>query len=188
MNGESGKSAAGVRPGSRLRAGRRPRAGRRLRASDDSGMTAIEFVVMTPLMFMLLMLTVQFAMYLFAKQAAEAAVQGGARVAREEAAQTCTSAGGGPVDPVHMPMQWQQDAVKTATDRATQLGGSLLTMGGPGTGVTVDGTMDPALNAACKISLVTVKLDADMPSIVPWMHMQVHVKAGGPLEQGVVHK
>ena len=57
----------------------------RLSLRDDRGMTAIEFVVLTPLLFLLLMLTVQFALYLFAKQAATAAVQDGARTAREEA-------------------------------------------------------------------------------------------------------
>ena len=76
---------------------------------DDRGMTAVEFVVLTPLLFLLLMLTVQFALYLFAKQAATAAVQDGARTAREEAAssgRTCQDASA----------PWQQDAVKAATD------------------------------------------------------------------------
>src|SRR4051794_24851386 len=84
---------------------------------DDRGMTAIEFVVLTPLLFLILMLTVQFALYLFAKQAATAAVQDGARVAREEAASKgCASASG----------TWAQDAATAATDRAQALSGQLV--------------------------------------------------------------
>src|SRR5512139_1719857 len=128
-NGET-EPEAGARPYARLRAdgGGRRRAGRRLRASDDSGMTAVEFVVLTPLMFIILMLTVQFAMYFFAKQAAQSAVQSGARKAREEAAKGCT--GQVAVDPVNWQsgLPWQQDAGTETTTRAQSLGGRLLTI------------------------------------------------------------
>lgn len=148
------------------------RGGRSLR--DDRGMTAIEFVVLTPLLFLLLMLTVQFALYLFAKQAATAAVQGGARTAREEAASKgCDSASG----------SWQQDAVAAAVSRAQALGGQLVLK----PTVTTGFTMDPNLNADCKISLVRVDLHSNVPSVFPGFGLTIDVHAGGPLEQPVRH-
>jgi hypothetical protein len=190
MDGVPEKAAAGTRPQSRLRAGgkKRQRTGRRLRASDDSGMTAVEFVVLTPMMFLILMLTVQFAMYFFAKQAAQSAVQGGARKAREEAAKGCT----GPVtvDPVNWSngLIWQQDAGNEVGRRARSLGGKLLTI--DANGITVDAAYNPAPNTVvkCQISTVTVRLTATPASIVPFWQPKIHVQAGGPIEQGVKHQ
>jgi hypothetical protein len=140
----------------------------------DRGMTAIEFVVLTPLLFLLLMLTVQFALYLFAKQAATAAVQEGARTAREEAAANgCENAAA----------VWQQDAVNTATRRAQNLGGQLILK----PAVTATFTVDPALNADCRISLVRVDLHSAVPSVFPGWTPTIDVHAGGPLEQPVRH-
>ncbi|GAA2005110.1 TadE/TadG family type IV pilus assembly protein [Catenulispora subtropica] len=140
----------------------------------DRGMTAVEFVVLTPLLFLVLMLTVQFALYLFAKQAATAAVQSGARTAREEAASKgCESATG----------TWSQDAVTAATDRARDLGGQLVLK----PVVTTAYTVDPLLDADCRISLVTVALHSQVPSVFPGFGMTIDVHAGGPLEQPVRH-
>jgi Flp pilus assembly protein TadG len=144
---------------------------------DDRGMTAIEFVILTPLLFLLLMLTVQFALYLFAKQAATAAVQDGARTAREEAASKgCT-------DTTEATGSWQQDAVTAAVSRAQALGGQLILK----PAVTTGFTMDPALNADCKISLVRVDLHSAVPSVFPGWTPTIDVHAGGPLEQPVRH-
>ena len=152
--------------GTTSRGGRSPR--------DDRGMTAIEFVVLTPLLFLLLMLTVQFALYLFAKQAATAAVQDGARTAREEAASKgCTDTTG----------TWQQDAVTAAAARAQALGGQLILK----PAVTTGFTLDPDLNADCKISLVRVDLHSAVPSVFPGWTPTIDVHAGGPLEQPVRH-
>jgi hypothetical protein len=141
---------------------------------DDRGMTAVEFVVLTPLLFLMLMLTVQFALYLFAKQAATAAVQGGARTAREEAASKgCESTSG----------TWQQDAVTAAVSRAQSLGGQLVIKPVVKTGFTADAN----LNADCKISLVRVDLHSDVPSVFPGFGLTIDVHAGGPLEQPVRH-
>lgn len=143
---------------------------------DDRGMTAVEFVVLTPLLFLLLMLTVQFALYLFAKQAATAAVQGGARTAREEAASKskgCDSPSG----------TWEQDAVAAAVSRAQDLGGQLILK----PVVKTSFTMDPNLNADCKISLIRVDLHSDVPSVFPGWGLTIDVHAGGPLEQPVRH-
>jgi hypothetical protein len=192
MDGASGTVAAEERPESDLPAGerKRPRAGRRLRASDDSGMTAVEFVVLTPLMFIILMLTVQFAMYFFAKQAAQAAVQRGARIAREEAAHKGCAGGANQVDGVNWRtgQTWQFDAGNEVTQKATALGGRLFTI--DPNGVTVDAAFatNGNVTVACPISTVDVQLTATPTSIVPFWQPKIHVQAGGPIEQGVVHK
>ena len=49
------------------------------RRTSDSGMTAIEFVVLTPVLFFMIFATVQFALYFFADHVAQAAAQAGAR-------------------------------------------------------------------------------------------------------------
>lgn len=146
----------------------------RLSLRDDRGMTAVEFVILTPLLFLLLMLTVQFALYLFAKQAATAAVQEGARTAREEAAANgCESTAG----------TWQQDAVTAATKRAQALGGQLILK----PTVTAAFTVDPALNADCRISVIRVDLHSAVPAVFPGWTPTIDVHAGGPLEQPVRH-
>ncbi|NUR27907.1 MAG: pilus assembly protein [Catenulispora sp.] len=137
-------------------------------------MTAIEFVVLTPLLFLLLMLTVQFALFLFAKQAATAAVQNGARTARQEAAsEGCES-------PTNT---WSQDAVSATTGRARDLGGRLVLK----PVVKTAFTLDPLLNADCKISRVTVSLHSEVPSVFPGFALTLDVHSGGPLEQPVRH-
>lgn len=145
---------------------------------DDRGMTAIEFVILTPLMFLLLMLTVQFALYLFAKQAATAAVQEGARAARDEAA-----TGPLPQDCNAPTAAWQQDAVNTALKQSQILGGQLLLK----PTATASFTADPNLNADCKISLVRVDLHSTVPSVFPGFGLAIDVHAGGPVEQPVRH-
>ncbi|MFD0630737.1 TadE/TadG family type IV pilus assembly protein [Catenulispora yoronensis] len=144
------------------------------RLRDDRGMTAIEFVLLTPLLFLLLMLTVQFALYLFAKQAATAAVQNGARTAREEAAANgCEQA----------TAAWPQHAIEAVTGRAKDLGGQLVV----DPVVKTAFTLDPQLNADCKISLVTVSLHSNVPSVFPGFGLTIDVHSGGPLEQPVRH-
>jgi Flp pilus assembly protein TadG len=139
----------------------------------DRGMSAVEFVILTPLLFLLLMLTVQFALFLFAKQAATAAVQAGARTAREEAAKGCDSD----------TATWQQDAAAAVTGRARALGGQLVL--NPVVKTTF--TLDPTLNADCRISLVRVDLHSNVPSVFPGFGLTIDVHAGGPLEQPVRH-
>lgn len=147
----------------------------RLSLRDDRGMTAIEFVILTPMLFLLLMLTVQFALFLFAKQAATAAVQDGARTAREEAASNgCEST----------TAAWQQDAINVATRRAQDLGGQLIL----NPAVTTTFTADPALNANCQISLIRVDMHSAVPSVFPGWKPTIDVHAGGPLEQPVRHQ
>ncbi|MFG1809015.1 TadE/TadG family type IV pilus assembly protein [Streptomyces sp. NPDC049040] len=83
------------------------------RGKDDRGMTAIEFVFLTPIVFGIIFLTVQFAMYYFAEHVAQAAARAGAREARAQAS-------------VH-PDDWEDRARLKANGYIDQLGGSLLT-------------------------------------------------------------
>lgn len=178
MNGEREKKRPRRRGRVRLR-----------RPGGDDGMSAVEFVVLTPLLFLLLMLTVQFAMFLFARQAAQAAVQDGGRKAREEAAGDCLG-GTGHVDPAAWStgLQWQQDAGNAVTARARTLGGSLLDFQTlPNSGITADGTYDPDSPDLCKVSQVSVTFTANVPSLIPGWHLQVHVESHGPIEQLVNH-
>ena len=74
-------------------------AGRTGRRDPESGSTAIEFVIWTPLLMFMILIVVQFALYLFAAHVASTAAQAGARAAREDEA-----AGGA----------WQADATQAA--------------------------------------------------------------------------
>jgi Flp pilus assembly protein TadG len=59
---------------------------RRAGRDRESGTTAIEFIVWTPLLMFMIVLAVQLAMYLFAEHVASTAAQAGARAAREDEA------------------------------------------------------------------------------------------------------
>ncbi|MFI0937805.1 TadE/TadG family type IV pilus assembly protein [Streptomyces sp. NPDC021020] len=83
------------------------------RRADDRGMTAIEFVFLTPVVFGIIFLTVQFAMYYFATHVAIAAARAGAREARTQAAVSGSD--------------WQGKARKKADGYIDGMGGSLLT-------------------------------------------------------------
>src|SRR5579863_6914963 len=82
------------------------------RENRESGVSAIEFVFLTPILFFLIFATVQFAIFFFARHAAIAAAQEGARVARAEAASN--------------PTAWRGDATGTASTWINQLAPSLL--------------------------------------------------------------
>lgn len=138
-------------------------------------MTAIEFVVLTPIMFTALMLTVQFVIFMFAKEAAQAAVRDGGRVAREQAGMrgTCPD--------------WVGLANAAVHTRATSLGGSLLDVSKP---VTTASTPDPAVGdlGACRLSTVSVEYVSAIPTIIPFMApLTVDVVSDGPVEQFVQH-
>jgi Flp pilus assembly protein TadG len=138
-------------------------------------MTAVEFAFLTPMVFIVLMATVQFAVYLFAEQAAQSAVRAGDRKAREEAAGLgCLSANA----------LWQADAQQAVSDRATGISGKLLTF--TPADITTSATPDYSIQAACPAT-VTVTFDAGVPEFLPWMPKRLHVTASGPVEQFVSH-
>lgn len=140
-------------------------------------MTAVEFAILTPMVFIVLMATVQFSIYLFAKQAAQSAVRAGDRTARAEAASLgCMSANA----------QWQADARQTVSDRATNISGKLLTFTAA-SDITTVAVPDSTVQAGCPAS-VTVTFDAGVPEFLPWMPKRLHVTATGPVEQFVRHQ
>ena len=115
-----------------------------------------------PLAFFLILLTVQFAMYMFSRHVAIAAAQEGARVARTEKA---TDA------------QWQKDATNKAVAWVTQLGPSLAMPDPPQANVA--GTVDGVQN-------VSVTVTVSVPSIIPFMgDFAVTEQSTGPIEQFV---
>ena len=149
---------------------------RRRSVADDRGMTAVEFAFLTPMFFIVLMATVQFAVYLFAKQAAQSAARAGERVARAEAATM------GCMSPK---AAWQGDAQAAVASRATDISGSLLTFTAADD-ITTSAVPDHTVQADCPAS-VTVSFDAGVPHFLPWMPTRVHVTVSGPVEQFVRH-
>ncbi|MDT0342892.1 TadE family protein [Streptomyces litchfieldiae] len=125
----------------------------------DGGSSAIEFVVLTPVMFFMIFGAVQFAMYSFAEHVAKAAARAGARTARAEADAD--------------PDGWRAAAEAKAYDYIEQLG--------PGLFVSRP-TVDAAQPAAFT---VRVEVAGDIPSILPGMDLTVHAVSEGPVERFV---
>jgi Flp pilus assembly protein TadG len=155
LDAARGDSGAVLTAGAGRRVGGRPGSGSR---TGDSGMTAIEFVVLTPVLFFMIFATVQFALYFFADHVAQAAAQAGARKARAEADQH--------------PAGWRGDAQSTASAYIQQLGPQLLT--GPDV-VPVQPAQDT----------VGVQVDGGVPTVFPGMHFRVHARSQGPVERFV---
>jgi hypothetical protein len=141
--------------GSRTDGGASGRGG--ARHGDDRGMTAIEFVFLTPVLFFMIFATVQFGLYFFADHVAQAAAQAGARKARAEA----------DVDP-----GWSAKATATAANYIDQLGPNLL-----------DGRTIKALRP--DNVTVGIEVDADVPTVFPGLHFSVHQSSQGPVERFV---
>ncbi|WP_328913982.1 MULTISPECIES: TadE/TadG family type IV pilus assembly protein [unclassified Streptomyces] len=126
------------------------------RATDDRGMTAIEFVFLTPLFFGVIFATVQFAMYYFADHVAQAAARAGAREAREQAEQSD---------------DWAAKATIKANGYIAQLGGNLLT--------------DPVVQPRRTGNTVSVRVTGGVPSIIPGFDLTVDEVSRGPVERFV---
>ena len=133
-------------------------AARRARAGGDRGMTAIEFVFLTPVLFFMIFATVQFGMYFFADHVAQAAAQAGARKARDDADAD--------------PGGWSDLATGTAKNYIHQLGPNLL----DGPRVRASKT-DPAT--------VRVRVTATVPSVFPGLKFHVNEMSQGPIERFV---
>ncbi|MFD3539770.1 TadE family protein [Streptomyces sp. NPDC058662] len=121
-------------------------------------MTAIEFVFLTPILFFMIFATVQFALYSFADQVAQAAAQAGAREARASADAD--------------PGGWRGKARSSADSYIDQLGPQLVLR----PNIVVD---QPAANT------VRVVITANVPSIVPGLDLTVHAQSSGPVERFV---
>ncbi|WP_371527825.1 TadE family protein [Streptomyces sp. NBC_01283] len=120
-------------------------------------MTAIEFVLLTPVLFFMIFATVQFALYFFADHVAQAAAQAGARKARATADE---NAG------------WRGDARDVVDDYIRQLGPQLV--------LNPDvKTFEPKANT------VGVEITAKVPTVFPGLDMTVHARSAGPVERFV---
>ncbi len=139
------------------------------REGRERGVSAIEFVFLTPVLFFLIFATVQFAMYFYARHVAIAAAQEGARVARAEAANPAEN--------------WSADAKAKAVAWVNQLAPSLL-----------DGTCANKPTTACVNTAtsgvpgrsgwtVSVTVTATVPSLIPGVSMKVSQTSTGPVEQ-----
>ncbi|WP_431043800.1 TadE family protein [Streptomyces sp. P1-3] len=126
--------------------------------TSDSGMTAIEFVLLTPVLFFLIFATVQFALYFFADHVAQAAAQAGARKARATADEN--------------PGGWRGEAESKARTYIRQLGPQLLI--GPDVK-----TVQPEQDT------VGVQVEAKVPTVFPGLKFTVHARSQGPVERFV---
>ncbi|MFJ8791090.1 TadE family protein [Streptomyces sp. NPDC102462] len=135
---------------------------RRARAAHgeagDSGMTAIEFVLLTPVLFFMIFATVQFALYFFADHVAQAAAQAGARKARATADE--------------QPGGWRGEARDVVDSYIRQLGPQLVLA--PDVKL-----LQPEPNT------VGVEISARVPTVFPGLDLTVHARSSGPVERFV---
>ncbi|MFJ9901915.1 TadE family protein [Streptomyces sp. NPDC101152] len=124
----------------------------------DSGMTAIEFVLLTPVLFFMIFATVQFALYFFADHVAQAAAQAGARKARATAHD--------------QPGGWRGEAQGVVDSYIQQLGPQLVLS----PNVTM---LQPEPNT------VGVEITARIPTVFPGLDLTVHAQSEGPVERFV---
>ncbi|MFG2453142.1 TadE family protein [Streptomyces sp. NPDC048512] len=121
-------------------------------------MTAIEFVLLTPVLFFMIFATVQFALYFFADHVAQAAAQAGARKARSTADA--------------QPGAWRGDARDVVDSYIQQLGPQLV--------LSPDVKLlqpDP--------DTVGVEITAKIPTVFPGLDLTVHAQSSGPVERFV---
>ncbi|WP_443060400.1 TadE family protein [Streptomyces sp. NBC_00459] len=126
--------------------------------TSDSGMTAIEFVLLTPVLFFMIFATVQFALYFFADHVAQAAAQAGARKARAMAHD--------------QPGAWRGEAQDVVDSYIQQLGPTLVLS----PNVTM---LQPEQNT------VGVEITARVPTVFPGFDLTVHAQSVGPVERFV---
>jgi Flp pilus assembly protein TadG len=144
-------------------------------ADRESGVSAIEFVFLTPLLFFLIFATGQFAMFFFARHVAIAAAQEGARVARAERANPAED--------------WKGDAKTKAVAWINQLAPSMLDNTCAGNKPTT-ACVSAAPNGVPGTAgwTVTVTVTATVPSLIPGVNLSVTEASTGPVEQFVPDK
>lgn len=112
----------------------------------------MEWALLTPILILVILCVIQFAMVYHARHVALAAAQSGARVARSEVR--------GP---------WQSNAESKAEQAVEQLGPNLLT--DSGAVASTDGDDNR-----------WVDVDGKAVKVIPFMTFHVHQRAGGPIE------
>jgi Flp pilus assembly protein TadG len=140
-----------------MAAGRRraPLCSRRRAGRGDRGSSAVELVLLAPMLLALIWLVIQYALYYQGRQVALAAAQIGARVARQDA------------DTVP---DWQAIAEHAAQSYYAGLGTRVL-------GGTVTAVAAPA-----GASQVKVTVTGQAASIMFGLTLTIHETAGGPIE------
>lgn len=121
-------------------------------------MTAIEFVLLTPVLFFMIFATVQFALYFFADHVAQAAAQAGARKGRATAHE--------------QPGAWRGEARNVVDSYIAQLGPQLVLA--PSVRM-----LQPEQNT------VGVEIEARVPTVFPGLDLTVHAQSSGPVERFV---
>ena len=129
----------------------------RRRFGSDRGVSTVELAVLAPALMLLCMLIIQFGLWFNARQAALAAAQAGATVARQDAATNAN---------------WRPAAQSAATRYYRELNTKLLG------GLTAVASGNPATNV-----YVTVSGPLGY-SVFPFfgLHLTISATAGGPVE------
>ncbi|MHA4815096.1 TadE family protein [Streptomyces aculeolatus] len=135
-----------------------PGSGRHGVGGGDRGMSAIEFVLLTPVLYFMIFSTVQFGLYFFADHVAQATAQHGAREARR----TAESNPGG----------WQGQAQQAARDRLNQVGPKLLT------------SPDIRVYEAAD-DRVGVEVEGSVVNVFPFIDLKARAESEGPIERFV---
>ncbi|MFJ5926584.1 TadE/TadG family type IV pilus assembly protein [Kitasatospora sp. NPDC092948] len=119
-------------------------------------MSTVEFVIGTPIIFGIIFLAVQFALFFFADQVALASAQAGAREART----TADADPGG----------WQQRARTVALNRVASLGPALAT--------------DPVVSTqSTGANQVKVTVQVKVVNVIPWLNLTATATSQGPVER-----
>lgn len=121
----------------------------------DRGASAIELVVLAPMLLVLIWLTIQYAMYFQGRQVALAAAQIGARTAREDA---------------NTLPDWRTLAMTDARNYYSGLGTKVL-----GNGITVHASFSAP-------GKVQVQVTGQVPSLLFGLPLNITETSGGPVE------
>lgn len=135
--------------------------GRGRRRDRESGVTVVEFVLLTPILFLLMFGTVEFGLVLYVRHVAVAAAQEGARTAREEA--------------YTRPGDFVKDSKAAAEGWVNSLAGSLVE------GQVSPVMLGPSSVADIRYPEVGVKLRFSVATVVPWS-FTVQAQSQGPVE------
>jgi len=133
------------------------------RRDKESGVTVVEFVVLTPILFLLMFGSVQIGLALFARHVAVTAAQEGARVAREDAADPNST--------------WQTDSTNAASGWVTDLLGDLVVV-----------TPNPIAQSEVTVPLtdpypeVGVSVTFEIVSVMPGLDFTENATSTGPVE------
>ncbi|MGI5165090.1 TadE/TadG family type IV pilus assembly protein [Spirillospora sp. CA-253888] len=119
---------------------------------DDTGASSMELALLTPVLILVFLAVVQFAMVYHARHVALAAAQSGARVARTQ------PVGGG----------WQEPAVAKATGDVRKIGPNLLSGLAVRTGEGGDQRW--------------VEVSGEAVRVIPFMTFKVTQRSEGPIE------